>query len=93
MPWWRCATQPAPSGRGLRYRIRILASPANAMVNAFMNLWLFKSVLRGKVEEVLRDIAQASAKLDRAGLAGIAASGAWSEDEQRRIAALLARPG
>jgi hypothetical protein len=84
---------PAPTGRGLRYRIRILASPANAVVNAFMNLWMFKSVLRGKVEEVLRDIAQASAKLDRAGLAGIAASGSWSEDEQRRIAALLARPG
>jgi hypothetical protein len=85
--------EPAPSGRGLRYRIRILASPANAVVNAFMNLWLFKSVLRGKVEEVLRDITQASAKLDRQGLAALAASGTWSEDDKRRIAALLALPG
>jgi hypothetical protein len=85
--------QPAPTGRGLRYRIRILASPANAVVNAFMNLWLFKSVLRGKVQEVLRDITQASAKLDRQGLAGVTAAAGWSDDERRKVAALLARPG
>jgi hypothetical protein len=84
--------RPAPSGRGLAYDIRILASPANAVINAFMGLGLFKSVLRGKVEDVLSDIAQASAKLDRQGLAGIAAA-SFSEDEKRRIAALLARPG
>lgn len=83
----------APSGRGLRYRIRILASPANAVVNAFMNLWLFKAVLRGKVEEVLRDITQASAKLDRQGLSGLTTAFGWTDEEQRRIAALLARPG
>jgi len=85
--------QQAPSGRGLRYRIRIVASPANAVLNAFMNLWVFKSVLRGKVEEVLRDITQASAKLDRQGLTGLTTAAGWSADEQRRIAALLARPG
>jgi hypothetical protein len=85
--------QPAPAARGLRYQIRILASPANAVINAFMSLWLFKSALRGKVEEVLRDITQASAKLDRQGLAGLTAAAGWSDDEQRRIAALLARPG
>ena len=83
---------PAASGKGLAYRIRILASPANAVVNAFMGLGLFKSVLRGKVEEVLKDIAQASAKLDRQGLTGVAAA-SFSEDETQRIAALLARPG
>ena len=81
---------PAPSGRGLAYRIRILATPANAVVNAFMGLGLFRSALRGKVEEVLRDIAQASAKLDKQGVPGTAA---FTEDEKRRIAALLARPG
>ena len=85
--------QPAPSGRGLRYRVRILASPANAVINAFMNLGLFKSVLRRKVEEVLRDITEASAKLDRQGLAGLTAAAGWSDDEKRRVAALLARPG
>lgn len=85
--------EPAPTGRGLRYRIRILASPANAVVNAFMRLWLFRSALRGKVEEVLKDITEASAKLDRQGLAGLTSAAGWSDDEQRRIAALLARPG
>lgn len=84
--------EPAPSGRGLRYRIRILAAPANAVLNAFMNLFVFKSVLRGKVEEVLRDITQASAKLDRQGVSGMTAAG-WSDDEKRRVEALLARPG
>jgi hypothetical protein len=83
---------PAPAGRGLAYRIRILATPANAVVNAFMGLGLFRSALRGKVEEVLTDIAQASAKLDEQGLAGASAA-AFTEDERRRIAALLARPG
>ena len=84
--------RPAPSGRGLAYRVRILATPANAVVNAFMGMGFFKSILRGKVEEVLEDIAQASAKLDRQGLTGSAAA-AFSEDEKRRIEALLARPG
>jgi hypothetical protein len=83
----------APSGRGLRYRIRILAAPANAMLNAMMNLWFFKSVLRGKVEEVLRDITQASAKLDQQGVSGLTAAAGWSDDEKRRIAALLASSG
>ena len=86
------AYRKAPSGRGLAYTIRILATPANAVVNAFMGLGLFKSVLRGKVEEVLQDIAQASAKLDAKGLAGVASS-AFTDDERRRIAALLAHPG
>jgi hypothetical protein len=85
--------QPAPSGRGLRYRVRILASPANAVINAFMNLGLFKSVLRRKVEEVLLDITEASAKLDRQGVTGLTAAAGWSDDEKRRVAALLARPG
>ena len=84
--------QGAPSGRGLAYRVRILASPDNAMINAFMSLGLFKSVLRGKVEDVLKDITEASAKLDREGLAGVSAAG-FSEDDKRRIAALLARSG
>ena len=53
-------------------------------------LGLFRSALRGKVEEVLRDIAQASAKLDRQ---GVPATATFTEDEKRRIAALLARPG
>jgi hypothetical protein len=83
--------QPAPSGRGLAYRIRILASPANVVINTFMNLGLFKRVLRGKVQEVLRDITEASAKLDRQGLSGLAAASGWSDDEKRRLAALLAR--
>lgn len=85
--------QAAPSGRGLQYRIRILASPSNAVINTFMNLGLFKSILRGKVEEVLKDINQASTKLDRQGLSGLTAAKGWSEDEKRRVAALLARPG
>jgi hypothetical protein len=85
--------QPAPSGRGLAYRIRIQASPANAVLNTFMNLGLFRSVLRGKVQDVLQDITEASAKLDRAGLAGVTSAASWSEDEKRRIAALLAVSG
>jgi hypothetical protein len=85
--------QPAPSGRGLAYRIRIQASPANAVLNTFMNLGLFRSVLRGKVQDVLQDITEASRKLDRAGLAGVTSAATWSEDEKRRIAALLALSG
>ena len=42
---------------------------------------------------MLRDITQASAKLDRQGLSGLTAAAGWSDDEKRRIAALLARPG
>ncbi|HEY7411058.1 MAG TPA: hypothetical protein VII13_09970 [Vicinamibacteria bacterium] len=79
-------------GAGLRYRARIVSTPTNAFMNTVMNMGLFKSVLRGRVREVLDDIAQASASLQRDGGRSLLGQPGWTEAEQGKIAALLRLP-
>ena len=82
---------PAAGGRGLQYHLQVVATPTNAFYNFLMNRGLFKSVLVGKVEEILNDIAAASRKLDQQGPA-LAAQPVWTPVEREKIAALLRVP-
>lgn len=81
---------PGPGGRGLSYRIRILASPANAFLNAVMSMGLFKSAVKGKIDEVLADITGASATLDRQGMDAVSWT-SWPPEEKKKVEELLAR--
>lgn len=80
--------QPAPGG-GLRYRIRVLVTPNNAFVNAFMRLGVFRSAVEGRIDEVLADITTASAALDRQGLDAVAWT-SWPAEEKKKVERLLA---
>ncbi len=80
-----------PDGGGLAYRARVVSAPANAFMNAIMNLGIFKSVLRGRVRQVLQDIAEASAKLQRDGGRGLNGQG-FSAGERAKIDAFLKLP-
>jgi hypothetical protein len=80
-----------PADAGLAYEARVVSAPANAFLNTIMNLGVFKSVLRGRVRQVLDDIAEASAKLQRDGGRSLSDDRFTAED-RRRIAAFLALP-
>jgi hypothetical protein len=82
---------PGAGGRGLHYRLQVVATPTNAFYNFLMNRGLFKSVLVGKVREILDDIAQASRKLDEEG-ARLVTDPRWGAGERERIVALLRLP-
>ena len=82
----RYATE--PGGRGLRYDVRVVAAPVNAMVNLVMKTGIFRRILLGHVREVLDDVAEAGAKLEKQGLGG----GSWSAEQKEKIATLLRLP-
>lgn len=82
---------PSPKGRGLDYRMQVVATPTNSFYNFLMNRGLFRSVLVRKAREILTDIADASHKLDQTG-AALAADGRWSPPDREKIAALLRVP-
>jgi hypothetical protein len=83
--------QPAPDGRGLQYRMDVVATPSNAFYNFLMNRGLFKSVLVKKAREILTDIAEASRKLDEQGPT-LTAAPQWTAPEREKISALLRIP-
>jgi hypothetical protein len=79
---------PTADGRGLQYRMQVVATPTNAFYNFLMSRALFRSVLARKAREILTDIAEASRKLDQQG-AALTAAPQWTPPERDKIAALL----
>jgi hypothetical protein len=83
--------QPAPGG--IKYRLKLIASPDSGLINAIMNTGLFKRVVYGHMREVIDDITQAALKLARGGGAAIQQSPEWSAEEKAKVAAFLQLPG
>jgi hypothetical protein len=81
-----------PDGRHLGYRIRVVATPSNAAVDVIMHMRLFRSIVRGRIEDILEDIQEAARVLDRTKGAGILDSPQWSAAEKERIAEFLRLP-
>jgi hypothetical protein len=82
---------PGAGGRGLEYRMRVVATPTNSFYNFLMNRGVFRSVIQKRAREILGDIAEASRKLDQAG-PGVAAEGPWTPPERDKITTLLRVP-
>lgn len=81
-----------PDGKRLTYRIRVVATPSNAAVNVVMHMGMFRSIVRGRIEDILKDIEAASRALDQTRGAGILDSPEWSPQEKERVAAFLRLP-
>jgi hypothetical protein len=81
---------PAQGGQAVAYKVRVVSSPGNAVVNAIMRLPLFSALVRKYIRETLQDITEAAQKLQRSGLA--AGSTQWTPDEQRKLSAFLRLP-
>jgi hypothetical protein len=78
-----------PTGKGLRYDLRVVAAPINAVVNLMMKTGIFRSIVLRRIREVLDDVVQASAKLEKQ---GPVEGGPWSAEQKEKIAALLRLP-
>jgi hypothetical protein len=79
-------------GRKVGYSVRIVTTPTSAVLNALMNLGLFKSIVNGEIREMVEDVTEASHKLDAQGPAVLGAGGDWSAEEKEKLAALLRLP-
>jgi hypothetical protein len=80
-----------PDGRTVAYQVRIVTTPTSAVLNALMNLGLFKSIVNGEIREMVEDVTEASQKLDAQGPA-VLEKGDWSAEEKEKLAALLRLP-
>jgi len=80
---------PSSEGKGLRYDVRVVAAPVNAVVNIMMKMGIFRRIALGHIRDVLDDIGEASAKLDEHGLGE---SASFTPEQKEKIAALLRRP-
>ena len=84
----------APAGADSRkaaYSVRIVTTPTTAVLNALMNMGLFKSIVNGEIREMVEDVTEASRKLDAQG-AAVLATGDWSAEEKEKLSALLRLP-
>jgi len=78
-----------PRGKGLRYEVRVVAAPVNAVVNLVMRTGIFRRIVLGHIREILDDVAEAGAKLEKQGLGE---GGAFSPQQKEKIATLLRLP-
>jgi hypothetical protein len=83
---------PAPGGQALRYRMRVVTTPANAAINVLMKTGLFRRVVEGEIREVVADVTEASRKLEQGGLPPAAAGPEFSPEERARLEAFLKLP-
>lgn len=85
----------APAGGDMRrvaYKVRIVTTPANAVLNALMNMGLFKSIVNGEIREMVEDVTEASRKLDAQGPAVVRSGADWTTEEKAKLEALLRLP-
>ena len=79
-------------GRRVSYRIRIVSTPTNAILNAIMNLGLFKSIVTGEVRGMVEDVTRASRALDAARGAAQPSGADSSREDEDELSALLRLP-
>jgi hypothetical protein len=79
----------ASGATATRYRIEVVAAPLNAVVNLMMKTGIFRRILLGQIREILNDIGEASAKLEKQ---GVAEGAPFSAQQRDSIAVLLRLP-
>jgi hypothetical protein len=74
---------------GTKYEIEVVAAPVNAVVNLVMKTGIFRRILLGHIREILDDVAEASAKLEKQ---GVGEGAPFSAPQRDSIAVLLKLP-
>jgi hypothetical protein len=77
------------AGAGTKYEIEVVAAPVNAFVNLVMKTGIFRRILLAHIREILDDVAQASAKLEKQ---GVGEGAPFSAQQKDSIAVLLRLP-
>lgn len=78
--------------RAITYDLRIRTAPANAFVNVIMKMGVFKSHVVGQIEDTMKDLIGAAARLTPANLEKILSDSAFAPDERERLRAFAAIP-
>jgi hypothetical protein len=82
----------AGPGRGLRYRMRVVTTPASAALNVIMKTGLFRRVVEGQIHDVVGDVTEASRKLEHGGLTALGPGPEFSPAERAKLEAFLKLP-
>jgi hypothetical protein len=69
----------------IKYDLHVVVSPGGAVVNAIMNMDLFKRVVRNKIKEVFEDITNSAAELNNTSYNKIIKMHPWSESDKEKI--------
>ena len=68
-----------------------MTTPSSGLLNAIMNMGLFKSIVTGEIRGMVDDVTEASRKLD--GQASrLQQSDGWSAEDKEKLGALLRLP-
>jgi hypothetical protein len=71
------------------YELKVVVFPGNGVINTIMNLGIFRSVVTGKIRDVLTDISGAAVKLEKDQGRQLLKNPKWSAEERRKIEELL----
>ena len=82
---------PAPGSSGVRvaYDLKVVVFPGNSIINSIMNLGLFRSIVTGKIRDVVVDITETARLLDEDDGRSLLTSGSLTAQEKRKVEALL----
>lgn len=78
--------------RGVRYRMRVVTTPASAALNVIMKTGVFRGVVEGQIRDVVGDVTEASRKLERGGLTALGPGPEFSAEERAKLEAFLKLP-
>ncbi len=76
-------------GGPIKYDLKVLVFPGGAVINAIMNMGLFKKVVRNKILEVFEHIVHSAEELNKTNLEDILSKHKWTDLEKEKLKALM----
>jgi hypothetical protein len=77
-------------GKPISYQLKVVVFPSSTLINAIMNMGLFKKVVKNKILEVFTDITQAANEMSQTTYDDLLKKYQWSEENNAKLKALLA---
>ena len=74
----------------IAYNLKVVAFPANAVVNFIMNIGMFKKIATNKIIEVFTDITKAGNELDKLSYEDFLKIYEWTEEDKKKLRELIA---
>lgn len=76
-------------GKAIPYELKVLVFPGGAVVNAIMNMGMFKSVVRSKILEVFEHITDSAKQMKNMKQSDVLKKYKWTEEEKKKLQVLL----
>ena len=77
------------SAEKIVYDLKVVVFPGNGMINSIMNMGLFRNVVTGKVQDVLKDITETAKLLEADQGKQLLKNAQWSAAEKKKVETLL----